>query len=241
MKSSLLVNQTLLRSSVLALMAVTAVASVVAARAATDVPTVVSQPEGKKQEPGGFRFPADGSGKILADKLPPGGHWHFSKMSASKPQSRIVPEAVANPLATAPLPKVTPPKLPTTSPVAAPQPAPIPEELPLADYAATPAVPEINTLPVAPAVKVPSLDVNQPLVLAQVTQPAPEAPNLADPTQEASQQAALMGSASPRTEPAPFLRLLLPDPFANRNAAALPEPVPEESVPITAAPQVPAK
>jgi hypothetical protein len=242
MKSYLFTKSVVLGSSALAAVALCTLTSMLAARAFMDSPaTAVSQAGSEKQEPAAFSFPGDGSGKLLADKLPPGGQGQVPKMPASKPQPRTVPEAVANPLTTAPSPQVPPPKLQTEAPGAAPWPAPIPEDLPLVDYAATPTVPEIRTLPVAPAIKVPSPDVNQPPALGQVTQPAPDTPNLADPTQEASQQAALMGSASPRTEAAPFLRLFLPDPFANRNAAALPELLPEDATPLTIAPQVPSK
>lgn len=206
------------------------------------VPVLLAASQGTAQPPAvPFSFPNDSSGKLLAEKLPPSSPGAAAKLPPLSAQPRQVPAAIANPAVAPTAPALQLPKLPATPPAGVTKPSALAEELPLADYAGSPAVPDIKKLEVSPAIKVPSLDVNQPPVLGQVMQPTPEPPNLADPTQESSHQAALAGSAAPRTEPAPFLRLFLPDPFANRNATGLPEPPPEDAAPLIAAPQVPSK
>jgi hypothetical protein len=131
------------------------------------------------------------------------------------------------------------PKLPPLVGGAVKQPDAVPEEAPLTYHAAMPPVPEVKPLDANPPISVPSPDVNKPPVLVQVKQPAPDAVSVTDPTQDASQQAALEGTPSPRTEAAPFLRLTLPDPFLNRKVSDLYETLPEDGAPVTATPAVP--
>jgi hypothetical protein len=192
-----------------------------------------------KQPAGPFAYPDDASGAALGQKLPPAAQNKLPGFPPSKPLPRVVPPAIKSPSPALALPPFPLPKLPPSSTLAAARPAAVPEEMPLADYNAVPPVPEIKKLDVNPAVSVPSLDVNKPPVLVQIKLPTPDTAPLTDPTHDASNQAALQGTPPPRTDAAPFLRLSLPDPFANRKGTDLFEPVPEENLPITATPGVP--
>jgi hypothetical protein len=202
------------------------------------VANVMAQ-EPAKQGDGGFAFPDDASGKELSKKLPATGSDKLPGLPAIKPLPRVVPLAIKHPTATPAQAGIVMPSLPGGAGPAVTKPASVSEELPLADYAALPALPPLQNLEVSPAVSVPSPDVNKPPVVILVTQPTPDTNVPQDPSQEASHQAALAGSPSSRTEAAPFLRLLLPDPFAARRVSELYETPAEDSNPITVTPVVP--
>jgi hypothetical protein len=85
---------------------------------------------------------------------------------------------------------------------------------------------------------VPSGDVNRPLPLPVTAQPVPDRAPLDDATAEAARAAMPSAPLPPRTKPAPFLRLKLPDPFENRVPVRLPTPA-EETTPVTASPRPP--
>jgi hypothetical protein len=87
-------------------------------------------------------------------------------------------------------------------------------------------------LPASPKVAWPSPDINEPILLPILARPVVDRASLDDPSGDASQAAALASSVPERTNPAPFLRLNLPDPFEHRNAARLRTPLPESPLPI---------
>ncbi len=98
------------------------------------------------------------------------------------------------------------------------RPPALPEGVPLAYDQSHPTLPGRIELPAGERVRVPSVDVNEPLALPKLTaRPVPAAP-ADDPT-----AAAALSAAPPRRDrPAPFLRLTLPNPFEHRDALRLP-------------------
>jgi hypothetical protein len=90
-------------------------------------------------------------------------------------------------------------------------------------------------------VRHPGPEVNRPVPLPILAQPAPDRASLDDPTADLSAAAVQAAAPPPRTAPAPFLRLTLPDPFEPRNAVRLRTPPADEGGPVTATPRPPGK
>jgi hypothetical protein len=88
-------------------------------------------------------------------------------------------------------------------------------------------------------VRVPSVDVNQPIPLPMLAKPSADRAPLDDATGEASNAAALSATTPERMKPVPFLKLTLPDPFENRRPVAPPLTL-SEDVPNTS-PRVPSR
>jgi hypothetical protein len=191
------------------------------------------------QAPADFAFPPDGSGKELANKLPPPGQGTFPVIPAAEKKPAKIPSSVTNPTVRPAPSSIIMPLLQPQIPAAPSQPAAIAEAAPLEEYGSFPLVPEVPQIAVGPPVRVPSVDVNLAPILVQVKQPAAEPAVFPDPTEDASLSAALACPLPPRTEAAPLLRLYLPDPFANRNDTSGLTPLPESDTPITATPIVP--
>jgi hypothetical protein len=149
-----------------------------------------------------------------------------------------IPPASEEKLPSLPLPPSQAPLLPLPlKPMHAPTgPRFLPgEQLPSLSGAAA-AQPETPPLSVGPRVRIASADVSLRPPLPLLAQPVPEPAVLIDPTSEASSAAALAAPAPIRANPAPFLRLSVPDPFANRRP--LP-PLPEENLPEPIHPRQP--
>jgi hypothetical protein len=120
------------------------------------------------------------------------------------------------------------PPLPDAPPRKPAAPRPPREEAPLLSFrqdAKVPARPELAT---APLLRLLSPNVKEPLPLPILAQPVKDRASLADPTLEASIDAALQPLAPARTNPLPFTPQNLPDPFENVPAGQLRNP-PEES------------
>jgi hypothetical protein len=115
------------------------------------------------------------------------------------------------------------------------------EPAPLFDQLVWPHVPEPAHLAVGPRVRIDSPDVNQPIPLPLLGQPTLDRVSLDDPTLDASTAAALALSPPLRKNPAPFVRLVLPNPFEYRDSGRLRNPPEEDTMPVTATPRVPGK
>jgi hypothetical protein len=115
------------------------------------------------------------------------------------------------------------------------------EPAPQFDQLALPRLPEQPHLAVGPRLRIPSPDVNQPIPLPLLGQPAQDRASLDDPTLEASIAMALAFSPPLRVITAPFLRLVLPNPFENRDVIRLRKELEEDTTPVTATPRVPGK
>jgi hypothetical protein len=186
----------------------------------------------------GFRFPDDHGGEMLGKLLTPStgplpgeddaGPRRFGRSRALVPPAPPLPPG-----------RVEVARLPDRHSTAVVRPGPLPEGPPLADERGTPAPPEAVRLPAGERVRLPSEDVNRPVPLPPLGQPAPDRAPLDDPTADASLAAALAARMPERTTPAPFVKLDVPDPFENRHAVRLPALPPDASVPVAVASRPP--
>jgi hypothetical protein len=187
---------------------------------------------------GSFTFPADKGGKLLAKELPP-------------PQQVPSPEQPTRPRSLPTFPRgfdrlelPLPPSLSdmpqpparTASVMKRPQQI-LDEPFPTGHDSLTP--PEMLPLPAGAGVRLPSPDVTQPVSLPILAQAQTDRASLDDPTVEASLLAALSELPPLRLNPAPFVRLALPDPFEHRETVRLRVPLAEETTPVAAAPLLP--
>ena len=174
----------------------------------------------------GFRFPDDRGGQILSKVLPPSEKAPPAGHDAPAPRRHPPPPNVEKP--TAPLPPVPVdlPRLPAGKPEPL-RPRPLPEDLPIFGHKSDPILPQVQTLPAGERVRIPSVDVDQPIPVPILARPATERAPLDDATTAASQNAALSTVPPTRATPAPYLKIGVPDPFENRlrESAAPPETV----------------
>ena len=82
-----------------------------------------------------------------------------------------------------------------------------------------------------PAMPYPPRDAERPLSLPVVSKHEPDKAGKTDPVAEASQGMIGKFTATARPTPAPFVRLVVPDPFENRNLLRGVPPIPEEPAP----------
>ena len=81
--------------------------------------------------------------------------------------------------------------------------------------------------------RVETVDVNQPVPLPILAQPLADRVPVDDPTTTASMVAALAAIPPPRSQPTPFVRLSLPDPFELAVTIRLRAPPQEDPDPFT--------
>lgn len=162
---------------------------------------------------GGFRFPDDRGGKLLADLLPPKPPRTVAE-PASAPRRLPPPRTLEAPELPLP-PNLAPPALavPKTGYTAL-RPRSPSEDLPRPDPRD-----ELAALPALPAgarVRLTAPDVNRPAPLPYLGQKQAENSAAEDGTAEASTLAATTAKPPQRGGPAPFARLTVPDPFEHR-------------------------
>jgi hypothetical protein len=116
---------------------------------------------------------------------------------------------------------------------------PLSEGEPLAYTWVAPVVPERRELPAGELAYVPSVNLSGPLPLPMLASPVRESFSSDEATNDFSLAAALAATPPARSNPAPFLRLTIPDPFENRPATRLAVELAESAMPVTATPQVP--
>jgi hypothetical protein len=183
--------------------------------------------------------PVDRGSKLASEMLAPGANDRAQPAAVSSPQrkpARDLQEPAVLPPSSLSLPRPLLEKRgKVTSPVLIEEPAP------LFDQLTGPHLPEQPHLAVGPRLRIPSPDVNQPIPLPQLGQPAQDKVSLDDPTLDASTAMALALSPPLRVNAAPFLRLVLPNPFENRDAIRLRKEIKEDTTPVTATPRVPGK
>ncbi len=95
-----------------------------------------------------------------------------------------------------------------------------------------PEPPQPRSFFVGDRIRLSSVDVNQPVPLPILAQPTQDRASLDDPTGDASAAAATAAAMPQRTNPVPYVRVTLPDPFANRQPLRLPVP-PDDAGPRT--------
>lgn len=177
-----------------------------------------------------FRFPDDAGGVVLARVLPPA--------NSKKP----LPGRTAGP-------RRTPPSRRLMAPDAPPPPttfgskrlAILPKREPLRprlvheetlDESPALTLPYRVALPAGDRVRTPTTDLRQPLPLPTLAEPVVDRASMEDPTAEVSTAAVLSASMPLRTRPAPFLRLMLPDPYEFRQPLTVAVPADNPSPPI---------
>lgn len=94
-------------------------------------------------------------------------------------------------------------------------------------------------LPVKPGVRLPALDVDSPPELPILASRLVDRGIAGDPTREASRRQALSANLPGRSNPVPFERIGIPDPFAHRRTVELPAPPGEVPPPSVARLQTP--
>jgi hypothetical protein len=186
-------------------------------------------------------LPADRGSALLLELLAPSGKGHGRLDAAMSPKRPFIRD-MNEPLWLLPV-STNLPSLPRElgMPTKKQRPAQLPEPLPLFDQLASPRLPEAQHLLVGPRLRMPSPDVNQPPPLPILAHQVLDRTSLDDPTLDASLAMALALAPPIRVNPAPFLRLVLPNPFEHRETGRLRQPPPEDSTPMTATPRIPGK
>jgi hypothetical protein len=184
-------------------------------------------------EPEEFRFPDDTGGKLLAEVLLPS-EKHSPPMEVAHQPGRHSPPAAWMEPELPILPSQQKlPRLTLANPLRVARPGQVVEELPLPHLSDGWLLLEGRSSPVGPRIRVSSPDVSQPPALPFLARQAPERVAVDDPTAEASAAAALALSPPPRLTSAPYLRLVLPDPFEHRRTVQLScRPTEESSLPV---------
>jgi hypothetical protein len=202
-----------------------------------DEPTAGRLADGKKRagetaETGGaFRLPSDAAGVLLSKELAPRGH----PRPLPAPARRTRPDVPAPRFAELRLPLPTAPaslvRLPDTSRKQPVRPEFVQEEG-LEESFDEPAVPHKPRFLTSRPAHVPSEDAALPPPLHVMAQPLPDRVPLEDATMEASTAAVLKAPLTPRTTPAPYQRLSVPEPYENRRPLTLLVPA-ERATPQT--------
>jgi hypothetical protein len=189
-----------------------------------------------------FRFPDDRGGRLLADLLPPSEK--LPRLPSDRPSGPLhFPTPPTLERMELPLPSnqaVLPPSLlgVKSRPI---RPQALPLEPPLADYWGDPLVPRRPEFYAGERIRLPSADLNQPIPLPTLAQKQAEPMSSDDPTGEVSLAGALAASAPERATPAPFLRLVVPDPFEHRHTVRLRAELLEDPTPTTSSPRLPGR
>jgi len=182
-----------------------------------------------EEETAPFRFPDDEGGRLLSRLLAP--PQNLPPQRTTEPRRRPTPKPVENP-APSPPPVVLLPRLTTEGTPRTPPPQLLAPELPLGGHDTPVVIPTPPSFPVGERLRVPSIDVEQPSSLSPMAQPLPDRAAVADPTLPASREAILTATMPERKNPAPFLRLMLPDPFEHRDTVRFRKSLGEEQVPV---------
>lgn len=196
--------------------------------------------QGDKPAPGDkFEFPADKGGKLLGETLRPGQKAADDPAAEPAPKPLVAPLEIAQPavaLSTPPTDLPRPALKPKTPPL---RPHVLAEDAPLSAYRADPAAVRTIHMPAGALVHVPTPDVNvAPWLPFQGVLGIDKGP-LDDPTTDDSLKTALAAPPPIRSNPAPFLRLNLPDPFENGQVVRLRVQPPEDPTPTAGIVRVP--
>lgn len=184
----------------------------------------------------GRYFAEDSGGQMLAELLRP---VDLPPLKPTEPISSprqfmsplsLMRSELAVPSSQASLPR--PPLDARATPI---RPHSLPEAAPFSTYRTDPQLPQRVSLPAGGRVRLPSLDIYQPTPLPFLAQPVSDRAPLDDPTGTSSTQAALAAVPPVRSEPVPFVRMPLPDPFELHHTVRLRLPLPEDPSPYASA------
>lgn len=198
-------------------------------------------PESAGGDAGPFAFPADGGGKLLAELLVPADPIKArSRRMAARSRHARPPRGVERPELALEVGLPLLPRAPLASRSAVVRPRPLADE-PVPREGLTGTLPESPRLPTGVRVRLSSPDPARPAPLPPLAQAHPDRAPLDDPTTEVLLAAALADRPPMRVTPAPFLRLVLPDPFENRTVSQARTALPEGTDPPPATPRRPGR
>jgi hypothetical protein len=170
-------------------------------------------------EGGVFQFTDDDGGKLLAKRLAPPAPAPIGPPRVTlSPRDRQLPGSIANPEIPGALGSLAPPHLPLPSRIDF-QPMPLPDRVPAEISQSVPSTPERIVFPVGSLAKNDTPDVKQPTALPILARPTPDRASLEDPTVEFTAQSIINNNLPLRSTTAPFVKVTLPDPFENVEAA----------------------
>jgi hypothetical protein len=185
-------------------------------------------------------FASDFGSKLLAERLPP--TESLPGLASDKKSERLhfpTPDSLNGLKLRVPPSQALMPSSRLALPPAKVHGQPLPEGVPLAYNRAEPLIPERAQLPAGELVHVASVDLSAPLPLPIMASPVSEPLTSDDATNEFSLSAALAATPPARLNPAPFLRLSIPDPYEHHAAARLARSLPELWAPVTESPRPP--
>jgi len=189
-------------------------------------------------EPAGtFRFPEDRGGALLAKVLPPDVP-HTPLERSTEPRRLPGSDSLESPSLPLSPPPLAMPRLPAGTGAKPLRPRLVLPET-FGGVPSEPRLPQAMSLPAGELTRVPSVDVNKPIPLPILGQPLSDRAPIEDVTVEASSAAAIAATMPLRTQPTPFVRNNLPDPFEFRRPVGMPKTLSEETNPTTGTPKVP--
>ena len=194
------------------------------------VTTNVADDEPKKEKGEELGLPRDKGGKLVGDLVRPTNKSLVDELTKKRLSG---PAAIERPEIAGPVYKGLPPKLAVKDQSKPVRPKPAAEGIPLSQFFGDPQLPVIVKFEGTALVKWSMPDPNEPAPLPILAQPKTDRAPLTDPTADASTDAALSGTIPVRDNPAPFLRVNLPDPFENRQTIKVRNPLPEDPTPQT--------
>ncbi len=194
-------------------------------------------------ESAGFAFPTDLAGKHLEERLTPPRQvpalpvpftqtplpWRWAKLDSAAERSRLLP-----PTETPSGPRILPEERRSTA-----------KRRPTLDVSlltseTDPARPTVPFLPAGLLVSAPSPDPVVAPPLAPIARLIPDVPTVSsDPTGDGSRRAAMTILSVLRDQPAPFLRLTIPNPFENAQAVRVRTPIPDADEPAASSSRPP--
>jgi hypothetical protein len=189
------------------------------ASAVDAAPQVIAPDQQAAREGGesnsGFRFPPDRGGKFLEEILAPPPKLPPPDAGSAAP-SRLRSASLDLDARALPLPPVEAerPRPAQRRNAGSARPTALAEEVPL-DVGGV-ARSQLPDFPAQKRARIPSPDVNEPIALPRLGLRQPDGMPGEDPTAEFSLQAALAAPWPARTQPAPFTRTNLPDPYEHR-------------------------
>jgi len=189
-------------------------------RAADDKPAAPN-PKEETSPPtaGGFKFPEDDGGKLLSKLLqPPARTANGLTVPRSGRIEHPLPPAIERPEAPAAGSSAAPPRLPAPPRTQA-KPAPLPDRAPIEIGPRIVAVPERLVMPEGTLTKIEARDVKEPAAVPILARPTVTRASLDDPTEEFTALSILSDKLPLRSTTAPFVKVNLPDPAENVEAA----------------------
>jgi hypothetical protein len=191
-------------------------------------------PAAKDQTPsptiGGFKFPDDDGGKLLSKLLQPKAHAASGLMVPRSGRiEHPLPPSIARPEVPVAASSAAPPRLPGPARTEA-RPVPLPDRAPIELGPRVVSVPQRPIMPEGALTKIPARDVKVPAEVPILARPTTTRASLDDPTGEFTALSILSDKLPLRATPAPFMKVNLPDPTENVEAAKVKVVVKEDPI-----------